>query len=72
MTEEGLEKELLFRLHKVAVERLPERSREAFMALHWHFGKDPVHDRFNTNAFNVFDFAGVFTETAVCVVANSF
>lgn len=68
ITETGLELEDLFRLHRVAVERLPERSRELFMALHGHFGGDPVYARFGTNAFNVFDFAAMFPETAVCIL----
>ncbi|RDI89529.1 hypothetical protein Vi05172_g108 [Venturia inaequalis] len=62
--ETELEEEELFGLHRVAVERLPERSRGLFMALHGHFGGDAVYDRFSTNAFNVFDFAAVFPETA--------
>ncbi|QDS67957.1 hypothetical protein FKW77_008975 [Venturia effusa] len=64
ITETGLEEEELFRLHRVAVERLPEGSRQLFMALHGHFGGDLVYDRFSTNAFNVFDFAAIFPETA--------
>lgn len=51
ITETGLEKDEQSRLHKIAVERLPERSRDLFMALHGHFGGDPVYDRFSTNAF---------------------
>lgn len=72
ITETGLEKDELFRLHRIAVERLPERSRDLFMALHGHFGGDPVYDRFSTNAFNVFDFAAMFPETAVCFSGGYF
>lgn len=36
-----------------------------FLALHGHFGGDPVYDRFSTNAFNVFNFAAICPETAV-------
>jgi hypothetical protein len=66
ISETGLDEEDLYKLHRLAVERLPERSRKLFLALHGHFGGDPVYDRFSTNAFNVFDFAAIFPETAVC------
>ncbi|KAF2402643.1 SET domain-containing protein [Trichodelitschia bisporula] len=39
--------------HAEAVERLPERSRAAFMNLCGHFGGDPVQDIINTNSFEV-------------------
>ena len=66
ISETGLYEEDLFELHRIAVERLPKRSRDLFLALHGHFGGDPIYDRFGTNAFNVFDFAAIFPETAVC------
>ncbi|TID17429.1 SET domain-containing protein 5 [Venturia nashicola] len=61
---DGLTEEELYRLYRVAVERLPKKSQELVMGLHGHFGGDAVYDRFSTNAFNVFDFAALFPETS--------
>lgn len=68
ISESALDEDDLFQLHHVAIERLPVRTRNLFMALHGHFGGDPIFDRFSTNAFNVYDFAAVFPETAVRVL----
>jgi hypothetical protein len=38
-------------LQRIAVERLPMRSQEKFMALLGHFGGDPYSDRIRTNSF---------------------
>ena len=65
----GLEKSNLtekeqMRLYRTAASRLPIQSREMVMGLHGHPDPDSVHDRFNANAFNVFDFAGIFPAIA--------
>jgi hypothetical protein len=65
ISETGLDDDDLFKLHRSAIKRLPERTRDLFLALHGHFGGDPIYDKFSTNAFNVFDFAAIFPETAV-------
>lgn len=62
---ESLPDEELFLLHRTAVERLPDATREKFLELHGHFGGDGVYDRFQTNGFRIFDYAGVFPETSV-------
>jgi hypothetical protein len=67
ISETGLDEKDLFRLHRIAIKRLPGQTRDLFLALHGHFGGDPIYDRFSTNAFNVFDFAAIFPETAVCL-----
>ncbi|ORY06671.1 hypothetical protein BCR34DRAFT_32431 [Clohesyomyces aquaticus] len=51
-------------LHRVAVERLPQRSRADAAALHGYGGKGSAYDRFSANAFKVYDFAGVFPMVA--------
>ncbi|KAF2404727.1 SET domain-containing protein [Trichodelitschia bisporula] len=47
-----VEWDVLFGMLRVAVERLPDKSRRRFMELHGQFGGDPLYDRINTNAFN--------------------
>lgn len=55
-----------------AVARLPEATRQKFLALHGHFGGDPISDIINTNSFDVeFSLAKqdhyiVLPETSVC------
>lgn len=56
-------------LFQQAVQNLPDETRLLYMGLMGHFEEhgedvDEVRDRFETNAFNLFDFAGVFPETS--------
>jgi hypothetical protein len=55
----------LWRLFRIAVEQLPQRTKDMFMALHGEAGGDEIYDRFTTNAFELYDYAAVFPETAV-------
>lgn len=40
-------------LQKGGVARLPQKTRDKFLALHGHFGGDKVDDIINTNSFDV-------------------
>ncbi|KAF2475083.1 SET domain-containing protein, partial [Lindgomyces ingoldianus] len=51
-------------LHRVAVERLPYRTRADAMNLHGYGGKGTAYDRFSANAFKVYEFAGIFPMVA--------
>ncbi|KAF2708047.1 SET domain-containing protein [Pleomassaria siparia CBS 279.74] len=51
-------------LYRAAVSRLPIKSRKMVMNLHGHPDPKSIRDRFNANAFNVFDFAGMFPAIA--------
>jgi hypothetical protein len=62
--EDQVPKDELWRLFRVAVQQLPPPTREVFMALQGDAGGDEVYDHFVTNAFDVFDYAAVFPETA--------
>lgn len=63
--ERYLEKEDLLELTRVAVERMPEGTKNLFMALHAHFDKeDPIYERIETNGIRIFDFIGVVPELA--------
>ena len=40
-------------LQRLAVDKLPPKSRDLFLELHGHFGGDKVNDIINTNAFDI-------------------
>lgn len=59
-THDALDEEDRLELQREAIKRLPPASRELYMALHGHFGGDPIDDRLNTNSFYVeLDHTGV-------------
>jgi hypothetical protein len=65
MASEILAGKELWELFRVGVAQLPLETRNMFLALQGDAGGDDVYDRFTTNAFELFDYAAVFPETAV-------
>jgi hypothetical protein len=63
--EEVISREELWKLFRVGIDRLPQRTRDLFNALQGDAGGDEVYDRFSTNAFELYDYGAVFPETAV-------
>jgi hypothetical protein len=69
---ENLAGKRLWELFRVGVEQLPAKTRNMFLALQGDAGGDEVYDRFTTNAFELFDYAAVFPETAVSLYLEIF